>query len=165
MNSLVTTRSLSPSIPTTHRWPSPLGVIDFRKVLISKVFGFLFNHWGRAPANALDKFKAFTPEHHIRRVPSKPREVSRVCLAPILQRTVTFTFVKSKRLIDFVKTPLRQFNRLDDGFRSALPVQDYHQFPDLRRKQALTLRPAGRTLGSRQNQLYEQIGQVGTIAK
>ncbi len=73
-------------------------------------------------ANALDKFKPFTPEHHIRRVPSKPREVSRMCLAPILQRTVTFTFVISKRLIHFIETSLRQFNRLEDGFRSALPV-------------------------------------------
>src|SRR5664279_3287190 len=107
--------------------------------------------WGLA--NALDKFKAFTPEHHIRRVTSKSREVSRVCLTPILQRAVTFTFVIGKRLIDFIEASLCQFNRLEDGFRNALPVQDDHQFPDLCRKQALTFCPAGRTLSSRQNQL------------
>ena len=44
-------------------------------------------------ANALDKFKPLTPEHHIWRVPPKPREVSRVCLTPVLQRAVTFTLV------------------------------------------------------------------------
>src|SRR5271165_2560243 len=87
-----------------------------------EVNGFLFDHRGWGLANALDKFKAFTPEHHIRRVSSKPHEVSRMCRAPVLQRAVAFTFVISKRLIDFVEASLRQFNRLEDGFRNALPV-------------------------------------------
>jgi hypothetical protein len=116
-------------------------------------------------SNALNKFKPLTPEHHIWRVSSKPREVSRVCLAPVLQRAVTFTLVISKRLIDFIETSLRQFNRLDDGSWNTLPVQDYHHFTDLRRKQALTFRPAGRALTSRQDQLKEAVGQVGTIAE
>ena len=73
-------------------------------------------------ANAFDKFKPLTPEHHIWRVPSKPREVSRVCIAPILQRTVTFALVISKRLIDVIETSLRQFNCLEDSSRDALPV-------------------------------------------
>ena len=76
----------------------------------------------RGLVNALDKFKAFTPEHHIWRVSSKPREVSRMCLAPVLQRTVTFAFLISKRLIHFIETSLGQFNRLEDGFWNALAI-------------------------------------------
>jgi hypothetical protein len=55
-------------------------------------------------------------------LPSKPRKVSRMRLAPVAQRAITFTLVISKRLIDFIKTSLRQFNRLEDGFRSPLPI-------------------------------------------
>jgi hypothetical protein len=63
-------------------------------------------------ANALDKFKPFTPEHHVRNVSSEPREVSRMYFAPVSQRAITFTLVISKCLIDFIETSLRQFNRL-----------------------------------------------------
>ena len=82
----------------------------------------LFDYRGGHLANALDKLKSLTPEHHIWRVSSKPREISRVCLAPVLQRAVTFTLVISKRVIDFIETSLRQFNCLEDGSRHALPV-------------------------------------------
>ena len=99
-------------------------------------------------ANALDKFKPLTPERHIWRVPPKPREVSSVCQAPELQRAVAFALVVGKRLIDFIETSLRQFNRLEDGSRDALPVHDYHHFTDLRGEQALTFCPAGRALSS-----------------
>jgi hypothetical protein len=46
----------------------------------SNVPRYPFNQRGWGLANALDKFKALTPEHHIRRVPSKPREISRMTL-------------------------------------------------------------------------------------
>jgi hypothetical protein len=53
-------------------------------------------YYGIDLANALDKFKAFTPKHHVRRVSSKPRKVSRMRLAPVAQRAITFTLVISK---------------------------------------------------------------------
>src|SRR6185312_13124255 len=116
-------------------------------------------------ANALDEFEPLTQQHHARSISSKPLEISRVGLPPVLQRAVTFTLVIGKRLIDFLEAPLRQFDGLDDGFRDALPVQDDHHLADLRRKQAMAFRPAGRTLGSRQNQFEKFIGQLGTIAE
>ena len=116
-------------------------------------------------ANALDKFKAFTPKHHVRRVSSKPRKISRMRLAPVVQRAITFTLVISKRLIDFIKTTLRQFNRLEDGFRSPLPIQDYHQLANFRTEQSLTFCPARRALCSGENKLKEPVRQIGIVAK
>src|SRR4051794_13163378 len=79
-------------------------------------------------ANSLDKFKPFTPEHHIRRVPSKPREVLGMCIPPILKRAITFTLFISKCLIHFIEASLRYLNCLENGFWNAMPVQDYHHF-------------------------------------
>jgi hypothetical protein len=59
------------------------GEIYFQKSAHSRNDWLPIQPLGMGLANALDKFKAFTPEHHIRRVPSKPREISRMCLAPV----------------------------------------------------------------------------------
>jgi hypothetical protein len=47
---------------------------------------------------------------------SKRGEVSDVCFAPSPSPLL------SKTLIDLVERPFRQFNRLKDGFRNALPI-------------------------------------------
>lgn len=73
-------------------------------------------------ANSLNKFKSLTPEHHIWRVPSKPREVFHLCVAPISKRAVTFTLVISNRFIHFIETPLPKLDRFENGLRNTLPI-------------------------------------------
>ena len=80
-----------------------------------------------------------------------------MCFAPVSQRAITFTLVISKCLIDFMETSLRQFNRLQDGFRNTLPIKNYHQLADLRREKSLIFCPAGRTLFSGENELKKPI--------
>ncbi len=122
--------------------------------------------WGDGDGvTTLDKFKPLTPKHHVRRVSSKPRKVPCMCFAPISQRAITFALVIGKGRIDVIETALRQFNRLQDGFRSALSIKNHHQLADLRREKSLTFRPAGGTLRSRENERKQFVRQIGPVAK
>src|ERR1700744_5335950 len=90
--------------------------------------------FGDGFANSRDQFEPFAPEHHVRRVPAKPCEVSRVGFAPVSKRAVAFTLVMGKGVIYFIEASLRQLDRLDHGSRHALSVEDYHHLADFRRK-------------------------------